>query len=271
MRSYWPNNADQILDFAAALVARRLAEGRRPLLLAKRCFLSRCARGMERRLAELGVAARVVTGDWDAVDLAAPGVVPLAHFGLIGTNRFEHCDGVYCLTGYYVPGRVLEEALGDLLASDAHVPVAIATAGRPPRRRATVRRPADRFTDVNRLAGLALVQKELDVVIQGVGRVRPHTRPREVLTLQCAAHPLLTYTREFHSLGEARAHFGIPTRRERERAALFARVQAAKAAGRSQRQAAAELGIGEATVKRHWHRPPGGGAGGPPPGLGEGA
>ena len=39
MRAHFPGNADQILDFFASLVSRRLSEGRRPLLIAKKWFV----------------------------------------------------------------------------------------------------------------------------------------------------------------------------------------------------------------------------------------
>jgi hypothetical protein len=82
--------------------------------------------------------------------------------------------------------------------------------------------------------------------------VRPYTRPREVVTFQCAAHPQLAYTREFDTIEEAREFFGVPTRRERKQQETAARVRAARRDGRSQSQAAAELGLGLATVKRYW-------------------
>ena len=45
MRAHFPGNADQILDFFAGLVSRRLGEGRRPLLIAKKRFAGLCSRG----------------------------------------------------------------------------------------------------------------------------------------------------------------------------------------------------------------------------------
>ena len=44
MRAHFPGNADQILDFFASLVSRRLSEGRRPLLIAKKWFAEFCSR-----------------------------------------------------------------------------------------------------------------------------------------------------------------------------------------------------------------------------------
>jgi hypothetical protein len=253
MRSHFPGNADQVLDLFAGLIARRLGEGQRPLLVAKKCFVALCAEGMTGRLSDLGLGhIQIVRGDWDAVDLAVAGAVPLISYGLIGTNLFEEFTCAYCLTGYYVDEAVVDAVLQDVLASDGHLPIRITTEGRPRRRRAGVVWPAHRGYDVQRLAQLALEQQELDVVLQAVGRVRPYTRPREIVTFQCAAHPQLDYTREFDTVEEAREFFGVPSRRERKQQETAARVRAARQAGRTQAQAAAELGLGLATVKRYW-------------------
>jgi hypothetical protein len=255
MRAHFPGNAGQVLDFFAGLIARRLAEGERPLLVAKKCFVAACAEGLVWRLRELGLGdVQIVTGGWDAADLAAPPTIPLISYGLIGTNRFEDFTAAYCVNGYYVNEAVVDAVLQDVLAADGHLPIRISTGGRPRRRRAGVEWPTHRGYDVNRLAQLALQQQELDVVLQAVGRVRPYTRPREIVTFQCAAHPQLDYMREFDTVEEARQFFGVPSRRQRRRQETAVRVQAARREGRTQAQAAAELGLGIATVKRYWCR-----------------
>jgi hypothetical protein len=253
MRSHFPGNADQILDLFASLVARRLSEGERPLLVAKKCFVTLCAEGIRTRLRALGlVGANVVVGGWDAASLADRVVVPIISYGMIGTNLFEEFTCAFCLTGYYVDERVIDAVLQDVLAADGHLPIRISTRGRPRRRRAGVIWPAHRGYDVHRLAQPALEQQELDVVLQAVGRVRPYTRPREIITFQCADHPQRSYSREFDTLEEARQFFGVPSRRQQQQQQTAARVVAARQAGRTQVQAAAELGLGLATVKRYW-------------------
>ncbi len=259
MRTHFPGNADQVLDFFAGLVSRRLGEGRRPLLIAKKRFVGLCAAGLRRRLGEYHPSpVEIATGDWDTIDLMRPDVIPLINFGLIGTNLFECFDCAYCLTGFYVNPEIVDTILQDVLASDGHLPITITTEGSPRRRRARVADPRQRIYDVNRLAQYALDQQEHDVVLQAVGRVRPYTRPREVITFQCAAHPQLDYDREFNSIEEARRFFEIPTRRERERDRNADRVRAAQQAGMTQREAAAALQLGRSTVKRYWNQPPGG-------------
>ena len=164
------------------LVSRRLGEGRRPLLIAKKRFVGLCAAGLRRRLGEYHPSpVEIVTGDWDTIDLMRPDVIPLINFGLIGTNLFECFDCAYCLTGFYVNPEIVDTILQDVLASDGHLPIAITTEGSPRRRHARVADPRQRIYDVDRLAQLALDQQEMDVVLQAVGRVRPYTRPREIM------------------------------------------------------------------------------------------
>ena len=255
MRAHFPGNADQILDFFACLVSRRLSEGRRPLLIAKKRFAEFCSRTLTCTLAEIHpTPVRIVTNDWDTIDLVAPDVVPLITFGLIGTNLFEHFDGAYCLTGFYVNAEIVDTILQDVLASDGHLPIALTTEGTPRRRHARVADPRHRIYDVDRLAQFALDQQEMDVVLQAVGRVRPYTRPREVVTFQCADHPQLDFDREFDSIEEAREFFAFPTRRERERDRNADRVRAARQAGMTQRAVAAALRLGRSTVQRYWNR-----------------
>ncbi len=254
-KRFFLKNSDQILDFFAALTASRLNEDKRVLLVAKKCFIQECADGIQLRLRELGCRdTRVITDEWNRVNLSDPKVVPLINYGVVGSNLFEEFDCVFCLTGYYVNEQIINSVLQDVTASDFHIPVRISTSGYPRRRSAAVSNPPDRIYDVNKLAQLALNQQEMDVVLQAVGRVRPYTKPREVLTFQCSAHPLLEYTAEFNSLAQARAFFGISTRRERRQAELGAGIHAARTQGLSQSEAASKLDTSLSTVKRHWNK-----------------
>ena len=113
--------------------------------------------------------------------------------------------------------------------------------------------PSHRIYDTKNLAQLALDHQEMGVVLQAVGRVRPYTKAREIFTFQCAAHPQLSYTEEFHSLGEAREYFGILTRRNFMYQQRVVNIQRAKATGLTQTQTAQAEGISLSTVKRYWH------------------
>jgi uncharacterized protein with HEPN domain len=253
-KRYFEKNSAQILDFFASLVAKRLREGKRPLLLAKKCFSAFCAHKMEERLRELGEEAQVVINGWQANLLKNPRVVPLIHYGMIGTNLFQEYDCAYCLTGYYVTEEAINGILQDLLGSDMKIPLKISIEGRPLRRRAGVLNREDRIYDLHTLAQHALNHQEMDTVLQAVGRVRPYTKPREVITFQCAEHPDLAYTREFESIGEARNYFGIPDRRTAQITALCKKVQETKINGLKQREAASLLGVSIRSIKRYWNK-----------------
>jgi DNA-binding NarL/FixJ family response regulator len=100
------------------------------------------------------------------------------------------------------------------------------------------------------VANLALDQLESDVVIQAVGRVRPFTRPRLVVTFQASDLPAVGTVRDFNNLAEARNHFGLPTPCAGAMASRAERVRSRKAQGLTIAEIAAEIGVGESTVKQ---------------------
>lgn len=251
-RKYFLKNSSQILDFFAGLVARRLLDGKRPLLIAKKCFCTFCANQMEKRLQTLGVDAHVAINGWHPDLLSKSKVVPLIHFGMIGTNLFQEFDCAYCLTGYYVTEGAVNSIVQDLLGSDMTIPLQISINERPCRRKAGVLNKKDRIYDVHALAQHALDHLEMDTVLQAAGRVRPYTKPREIITFQCAGHPDFDYTKEFCSLGEARQYFDIPGRRDAHTAGLCLQIKDARTKGMKQKEAAVILGVSLRTIQRYW-------------------
>jgi len=254
MKKYFKANSPQILDFFAGLVARRIKEGRRPLLIAKECFCVFCAQEMEKRLKELGVETSIIINGWQEDMLRNENVIPLIHYGMIGTNLFEEFDCAYCLSGYFITDEAINGILQDLLGSDMSIPLQISNEGRPLRRKAGVLNQQDRIYDLHTLAQLALDHLEMGTVLQAAGRVRPYTKPREVITFQCAEHPDFEYTKEFTSIGEARNYFNVLDRRSAQAAEICAQVQKAKNEGLKQREAASQLGVSMRTIKRYWNQ-----------------
>jgi len=252
MSSYFPKNCDDILWFFSRLIVRRIREGKRPLLIAKKCHMDLCASKIEKFLREAdGLEVEIVSEDWAAQDLSDPMKIPLINYGIVGTNLFEEFDCAYCLTGFYVNEAVLNSVLQDVPASDFNVALQITTKGDPLRRRAGVLYNKDRFYDIAGVAQMALDNLEMGSVLQAIGRVRPFTRPREVITFQCATHPQGSYTEEFTSLSRARNHFDLPTRRESAKQDTMSSVQIERKKGLTQRQVALKLGISLSSVKRY--------------------
>jgi len=253
-RQCFKSNAPQTLDFFAQLIAKRMKGGRRPLLIAKKCLMKFCAVELEQRLKEFGVeGVTIVYQDWGETDLNRPGIVPLINYGMIGTNIFETFDCAYCLTGYYVNEDIVDSILQDVLSSDRRISIKIKIDGRPRRRVAEVQNSRERVYDVHRLAQLALNQQEMDCVIQAVGRVRPYTMPREVITFQCSENPQFPYTHEFNSVGEAREYFNIPTRQAWKKDAIVSQIQSLKKNGKKQTDVANDIDVSLCTVKRYWN------------------
>ena len=103
------------------------------LLVAKKVFIAQCAADMTDRLKDLGHHdVKVVTGDWESVDLTSSTVIPIINYGVIGVNLFEDFDCAYCLTGYYVNLPILNSILQDLLAEDFMIPIVLKTGMTPP-------------------------------------------------------------------------------------------------------------------------------------------
>jgi hypothetical protein len=253
-KRYVPKNADQILGFFAGLVAQRLTAGKRVLLVSKKCFISLCTEEMTRRLKALGFPKiRIITKNWDRCDLNDPHIIPLINYGLVGTNLFEQFDCAYCLNSYYVNEQIVNNVVQDVLASDGYIPLKIQTRGIPLRRSVTVVDHAHQLCDVQQLAKFALRQQEIDVVVQTVGRVRPFTRPREIITFQAAEHPSIKYEREFDVLDQARKFFNIRGARDLQRETTTSKVQKCKVQGKTQTQTSTAQKLSLSTVKRHWH------------------
>jgi hypothetical protein len=139
----------------------------------------------------------------------------------------------------------------DLDPATERFPVRLGFAGDPPRRRAIVDLPDDRETILPQLARWVLEEKEDNVVVQAVGRVRPFTRPREVISFQVGDLTGVRYTFQFGSLAGARSYFGIPTRRRSAAEARAAQARSLKALGLSRARIAAEIGVSLSTVKRY--------------------
>ena len=249
---FFPGNAETILNFFAEKLGRNIRDGKRTLLVAKKRFAGTCAAYLEQRLRKLGAGrVQVIVGKWDKVDLNDPRILPLITYGIAGVNLFEDFDCAYCLTGFYINEATVAAAVHDLDATEDRFSIRIQTLDHPPRRVARVDLPDDRETILPQIAQWVLEQKEGDVVVQAVGRVRPFTKPREIITFQNGTLPDVRYTREFRSIAQARSHFGIPTRRRSEAESRASQARRLKTLGVPSSRIAEELGVSLSTIKRY--------------------
>lgn len=253
MQCYFTKNAPQILDFFAQLIVQRQHEGQRVLCIAKKRLIPLCATQLQTRLAHFGsTTVRVVNQPAANEDISDINIIPIIGYGAIGTNRYEYFNCVYCLTGFYVTEQIVSNMLQDQRASDFRIPISIRMAGMPPRRIAEPTYSSHRIYDVATLAQVTLDHLEMGTVLQAIGRIRPFTQQREVITFQCAAHPTDGYDKEFTTLDEMRKHFGLVDRRTAKGQVTANAVQDLQAEGLPQSVIATQLGISLRTVQRHW-------------------
>ncbi len=248
---YFPGNAVRIIDFFARKILQNILLGRRTLLVSRKKFVGRCRTLLRERLAAMGESnVLIATGNWDKYDLEDPRTIPLINYGLAGVNRFQHVESAYCLNGYFITAATLNQALQDIEPVAERYPVSIEITGQPKRRSARVELPDRREPLLPRLAEETLVQKEADVILQAVGRVRPFTRPREVITFYLGNLPGVCYSMEFTSLPQARQFFGFPNPMEARQASRGEQVRRCRAQGCTLMQIAEELCVSVSTVKR---------------------
>lgn len=248
----FPGNAERILDFFASKIALNIECKKHTLLISRKTFFPICTNYLTERLNSLGVGpVKIVTTNWAEEDLADPRTLPLINYGVSGVNIFEEFDAAYCLTGYYVSASTLSQVVHDLDPMSDRFPISIETSGSPPRRIAMMDRPDDRTTILPEVAQWALDQKEADVVVQAVGRVRPFTRPREVVTFHAGAIPGVSFDLVFDSLGKARNFFGIRSRRVMDRDGRAAQARMLRLEGLSLHEIKDRIGVSRSSVQRY--------------------
>lgn len=252
---YHREHLPRMADFAVQYLIRQMRRNRSMAVLTKKKFLGETVESLNLVLnaAWLRRVRAVPLDEWDrqSRDILQ---IPVLHYGgAIGFNDLEDIDSIVCLAGYYIRTEELNRLVNEVSRDHAHRLYKIATATRPLRR---VVMPANPHQDpsllVTHLAQEVLQQEEMGTVIQAIGRVRPFTRPREVLLCQCGASPLMPYDREFSSLEEARQHFGLQSAKAREPLKTWAPVQYLKRYGHTQKQIAERLGVSLRTVANHW-------------------
>jgi hypothetical protein len=253
-RQNFPRHAPQILDCFAGLVVKRFRERKRCLLIARKMFVAKCTGALNERFGRAGINLQVAVDNFTEESLAEPRIVPLISYGTIGTNLFEAFDAAYCLTSFYVNENAVSDCLQNSVRSDLRLPIRINTEGVPRRRHAILANPDDRYYDLAALVQPALEFLEHSTVVQAAGRVRPFTRPREVITFQNAELPGVVYDQEFLALDQMRQFFGVASGRETNQADIKRRIVELRAQGKTQVETAEILGVTERTVRNHENR-----------------
>ena len=250
-------NSPQILDFFTALIIKRLHEGKRVLLVSRKKFKYFCADYVNKQLLSSGIKASVITETDDQSTLQYPHEIPLITYGVIGINHFQEFDCAYCLNSYFIAESTVSSTLQDILPSNRTIPLRLTfskNANGCGRRSIEAESVSDRYYDVSKFAPATLNDLEMGAVIQAVGRVRPFTKPREIVTFQCSALSTGPYHAEFSNLQEARAFFSIKSTRQQEVENNISRIQTSKKSGLTQKKTAEQHDLSLRTVKTYWNK-----------------
>jgi len=248
--THFASNKTRILNTFAVLILRNVIEGRTTVLVSRKKSKSSCAKYLVERLRRWGVKVRFALGEEELPDPPEPTVIPLIHYGILGVNDYTAYQSAYCLNSYYIPSAELNRAVQESEPRHFRVKLEIVT-GADNRRRVELSNPGASDEDRTYLGGLYLRKLEVDPVIQAVGRVRPMTMPREIVTFQLDdVEPDLGIVEEVGTLLELRQRLGIPTAREIDGAVEGWRASTLMASGMTAAGAAAAIGVGRATLFR---------------------
>ena len=249
MKKYFKKNSPQLLFFFAQLLIKFNSDGKRVLLISKEAFIPLCIEKLNQYLGHFGSSLRVVKipkkGEEELLE--SPNTVPIIHYGIEGINQFEEYDAAFCLNSYNGKTDVLSHHLQQYFpldiehswkrTSDGEHVARVTGFGR-------FQRP-----EVESLAASVGKYYETTVVEQAIGRVRPFTRPRIIITQQ-RSRLALPYDEEFTSLQAMRKFFDVPSMRKIRSSKTQQRVRDARRRGLTQKQVAAETGLSVRTVKR---------------------
>lgn len=254
MSSYFRHNAEQIIYIFAYLIVLRTNQGKRALLICKKTHRDTCITQINALFCRLGYPElhALNAQDWiEASEDVRKKATPVLHYGIIGVNDFADFDCAYCLMGYYLPTHVVSDYFQEFAPYISTHPPSLSHHQNTPYRVVEPVNPRDAiYTDYLSLGQQVLQQEELGAVMQTVGRVRPFTKPREIITFQCGLIPGVVYDQEFTSLEDVRRYFGIKTARTMADMDRYTQVQSLKAQGYTQRDISSVLNISRSTVQR---------------------
>lgn len=259
---YHKDHLPQMVDFAVQYLMRQMRQDKTLVIVTKKSFVDPTVKQLNAALdrAFLKKVRAVPADEWRGDEEGGVLYIPVLHYGAIGFNTFEGFDSILCLAGYYIRTDELNRMVNEVSTEDVAMPFRIDTTTRPLRRGAVSTLPRHRQDPyITRLAQEVICQEELGVVIQAVGRVRPFTQPREVITCQMGEHPDMPYDSEFHSLQEAREFFGLRTQRSQGALKNHIMVYGFRffhGGGATQDMAVQALGIKKRTVSKYWRKTP---------------
>ncbi len=258
MKHYYKSHLPQLLFFAFGYIKKTMKQNQSLALVTKKSFVEETIEKLNALLDQHFLQdVRVMPAkNWSGSHSETDPVyqVPVLHYGgAIGVNNFASINSVLCLCGYYMRRDELNRMVNEVLRVPYQTMFQIRTESNPLRRAAVPVETEHYSAYVQAIADAVLQQEEMGVVVQAIGRVRPFTQPREVITCQCGESPMMPYDQEFSDLKEARDFFNIPSQRSYDAAKNSICVHVGKKMGHTQKEISEIAGLSLRTVTREWN------------------
>lgn len=249
--THFPANHKRILDSFALLIARNVLEGRTTVVISRKKTKAFCAKYLQERLAGWGLEVTFLAKEGAVLPATPnPRIIPVLHYGILGTNDYSEYESAYCLNSYYVSPNTLNDNLQEFEPETYRVRLGIRS-GPDRKRRVVIEKRADGDAARLHLAQLYLNKLEVDPVIQVAGRVRFMTKAREVVFFQMAdLGAEVEGCRDVRSLGELREEMGLPDPKDVDRLVEGKSGRRLMQEGLTAAEAADRLGISRETLFR---------------------
>lgn len=248
---YFEKNAKQILETFAVLIGRNIASGRSTLLVSRKNRKEFCAEKLRAVLSAWGLEVRFVTDGYEVLPTTPdPRMIPIIHYGILGTNNFTSYESAFCLNSFYISETDLERYINEAEPERFKLGFKI-TSGTRMLRQVELEHPLPASADIVAIAAQYHRHLEVDPVIQAVGRVRYATLPREIVLFQMNDfHGDIDEYGDVTSIVALRDALDLPSPKEITQSIEAAKLRISRGNGLTADEAAKALGMSRRTYFR---------------------
>ena len=250
-KKYFKKNKSHILNFFARLIRQNIINDKKTFLVSKEIFKADVAAYLKKVLLSWGLEIEFPIDSISIAKIKTPSatVIPIIHFGEIGTNNLTDYECCYCVCSYNIPEQILSDAIQSTVPPSFKTKVKILLDSK--RNREPVVESKFWYSKIARVAKDYHFVFEIDPVLQAVGRCRFITKPREVILFQSYDFNSEFKTIvEFKTIKEAEGYFKLPPLSYLNNKEWIDELHRKTSNGKSLRAAARELGISRSKASR---------------------
>ncbi len=240
-------HGEHLLEVLATPIATMITEGKRILLISKKCFIPSIKISLATILEEkLGQTVAITEHTEQAPGGALQ--IPIINYGIVGVNTYEAYDCAVCLNAYYLSSNILKEKIYETLPETRGLDFSIVNKGN----RRTVYPEPDifRYKYYKMVANKVLHLFETLVVEQAIARVRHINYPRTVLVANRSRFQV-PISAEFKNIYEFRKHYSIPTQRKSIFIERIKRARMMAISGLEVKEIATQIGVSVSSVYKY--------------------